>query len=44
MKYVLECQCGSQDFEYDAVEFTCTNCGHVYHEDSAGKHLISEEE
>lgn len=42
MKYVLTCECDSDDFEYDNVDFTCKNCGRIYREDDAGKHLLSE--
>jgi hypothetical protein len=43
--FVLKCSCGSTDFKYDLEEgFTCTDCGEIYNEEEAGKHLIEVEE
>lgn len=41
MKYVLECNCGSVEFEYNGKrKFICSDCGQEYDEEEAGLNLI----
>ena len=41
MKYVLTCDCGSTEFLYqNEGEFKCKECGTIYAEEDAGKHLF----
>lgn len=42
MKFVLVCDCGNEDFRYeaDASIFICRTCGQVYTEEEAGHELL----
>lgn len=43
MKYVLTCDCGSTEFTYqNEGEFKCEECGNIYTDEEAGKHLLSD--
>ena len=43
MKYVLTCDCGSTDFTYqNEGEFKCKECGIIYADEDAGKHLLGD--
>ena len=46
MRFILTCDCGSDNFEWDGntEEFTCITCGDVYSADRAGHELLGEEE
>jgi hypothetical protein len=46
MKYILLCDCGSYEFEYDFDEevYRCKKCGITYSCDQAGYELIEMEE
>ena len=48
MKFVLQCDCGSTDFDYVNVGsqsvFICKDCGESFTDDQAGHELISEED
>ena len=43
MKYVLTCDCGSTEFSYqNEGEFKCKECGIIYTNEDAGKHLLGD--
>jgi len=42
MRYVLTCDCGSDDFSYETGKFICDNCDEVYTEEQAGRELVAE--
>ena len=43
MKFVLECECGSNDFTYNEEDgFKCRGCGKEYTEEQAGNNLIGD--
>ena len=43
MKFVLECDCGSNDFIYNEEDgFKCKECGIIYADEEAGKHLLGD--
>lgn len=43
MKYVLTCDCGSTEFLYqNEREFKCKECGNIYTDEDAGKHLLGD--
>lgn len=44
MKYVLECSCDSDDFDYNEGKFICCECGNELTEEKAGSYLIALEE
>jgi hypothetical protein len=45
MKFVLTCDCGSNDFTYNEEDgFKCKECGNIYTDEEAGKHLLSDAE
>lgn len=43
MEYILMCDCGDTDFEYDGSEYTCTTCAKPIHENEAGNHLVDKD-
>jgi len=42
--FILECNCGSTDFNYEESKFICNDCGKIMTETQAGKNLIEVEE
>lgn len=43
MKFVLTCDCGSTDFQYNEDgTFTCRECGETFTEDEAGSNLLGD--
>ena len=45
MRYVLACNCGSKDFDYDSGDsvFVCRECGCEIYEGVAGCELLGED-